>query len=136
MTFRKLLKEISIELKEAGIETADLDARVLIKFISKIDDTALFKNLDQTINKKAVSKIQALIKRRATFEPIAYLINQKEFYGLNFYVNNDVLIPRPESEWLVEKSIKYLEQSKNTLTAKVFFGRMNSIHSRNFSIWK
>ena len=109
MTYRKLLKEITIQLKEANIETADLDARVLIKHVLRISDTDLYKNFDQAVNKKAVSKIQELAVRRAKGEPIAYLTKNKEFFGLNFYVNENVLIPRPESEWLVEESIKYLE---------------------------
>lgn len=113
MTHRKLLKEISNEFKTANIESADLDARVLIKHVLQIDDTFLFKNFDQSVNKKAVLKIQELAKRRGQNEPIAYITKHKEFYGLNFYINNTVLIPRPESEELVEKSIKFLKSIKS-----------------------
>ena len=112
MTHRKLLKEISDELKKAGIESADLDARVLVKFVLKIDENVLFKNLDQTVNKKAASKIQELASRRTSYEPVAYLTKHKEFFNLNFYVNENVLIPRPETEYLVEESIKFLKSIK------------------------
>jgi release factor glutamine methyltransferase len=111
MTYRKLLKETTIKLKEANIETADLDAKVLLKHILKIDDTTLYKNFDQPVNKKAVSKIEELVERRANKEPIAYLIKNKEFFGLKFYINENVLIPRPESEYLIEESIKYVESN-------------------------
>lgn len=114
MTYRKLLKDISTQLKEAKIASADLDARVLMKHVLQIDDTTILKNLDQTINQKSVLKIQELIKRRAQNEPIAYLTKQKEFYGLNFFINNNVLVPRPETEFLVQEGLKFLQSTANS----------------------
>jgi len=111
MTTRHLFKEIVNTLKEAGIAGADLDARILLKQVLQIDDTDFFKTLDQSITDKKVSKIKELTQRRAQNEPMAYIIGKKEFFGLDFFVDKNCLIPRPETEWLVEKSIKYLESS-------------------------
>jgi len=56
-------------------------------------------------------KLTALIKRRKKGEPIAYILGYKYFYGLKFAVNRNVLVPRPESEWLVEQGVKYLKNN-------------------------
>lgn len=77
------------------------------KSVEKINRTWLYTNLDYELSKPEIKKYFLLVDRRLRGEPIAYIIGHKEFFGLDFFVNRQVLIPRPETEILVEKAIKY-----------------------------
>jgi len=108
MNLQNFFRESVDKLKKSS-PSAELDCQVLFSFILKKDRGWLFAHPDFEINPENENKINELLNRRLEGEPIAYLTNNKEFYGLDFYVDKRVLIPRPESEWLVERSIKYLE---------------------------
>lgn len=109
MTCRELLK-ISIDvLKKAGISSAVLDARILMKTVLNIDEAELIKTMNSPVSPASINKIKKLIARRAQNEPIAYIVGKKEFFGLDFTVNKNVLIPRPESEYLVERGIEFIK---------------------------
>ena len=73
-----------------------------------MDRAFLLAHLDKFLTAKQSKDFQKLIARRKKNEPIAYIINQKEFFGLNFYINRDVLIPRPETELIVENVINVI----------------------------
>ncbi len=90
-----------------------LDAEVLLAFILKTDKNFLYKNPNQTVKSERLKGYREIIGQRANFVPVAYLIRQKEFLGLLFYVNRSVLIPRPETEALVARAIQ-LARKKNT----------------------
>lgn len=95
-----------------GQASPELDARVIFEFVLDIDTAQFYKDSDSPISPTDIKKIEKLIARRAKNEPIAYLTRHKEFFGLDFYVDKNVLIPRPESEELVVKSIKFLKSIK------------------------
>ena len=65
------------------------------------------------LTQKEVNNIEELINRRLNYEPISYIINKKEFYGFNFYVDNNVLIPRPETEELIDLVLDYMKDKNN-----------------------
>lgn len=109
MTLRELIRLNSDILKKADIASANLDVRVLIKHVLNLDDVDLTKKSDELVSTDKTAEIDKLVLRRAKGEPIAYLTGHKEFYGLDFLVNCDVLIPRPESEWLVEKGTEFIK---------------------------
>jgi release factor glutamine methyltransferase len=90
------------ELKKAGIETAGLDSEILISFAEKIDRIRLVIDYDKELFPASIKKIKKIILRRAEREPLAYITGIKEFYSLDFMVNENVLIPRPETELLVD----------------------------------
>ena len=69
-------------------------------------------NLDEKISKKNISKFQKYLNRRSKNEPIAYILREKEFWSKKFYVNKDALIPRPETELLVDKLLKIYKDKK------------------------
>lgn len=94
----------------------DLDARVLIKDFLDIDDTVFYRDSDRELSTPQINQIKKLISRRAKGEPIAYIIGHKEFFGLDFYVNKNVLVPRPETEWLVERALEKLLVIGNQLS--------------------
>lgn len=93
-------------LRNAGIETAQLDAEVLLAYVLDIDRTSLYLNQEIALDTEKVSHFKSLIEKRLTHIPISYLTGHKEFMSLDFKVNENVLIPRPETEILTEYVIK------------------------------
>lgn len=112
MTIRQAAAFGAQKLKQAKIPSAILDAEVLLSYVLKKDKEFIFINPEFKLNQAQAKKYKWLIKRRAKFEPVAYLTGQKEFYGLNFLVNKNVLIPRPETELLVEEAINLVKKSE------------------------
>lgn len=92
-------------LKESQLST--LDSQILLSFVLQKPKEWLLAHDETLLNSKNFSKLEELAKRRSEHEPIAYITNQKEFYGRNFYISPDVLIPRPETEQLVEYCLNY-----------------------------
>lgn len=86
-----------------GIRTARLDAELLIAEVLGMDRLRLYLNLDRPLNETELTKARELVRRRATREPIAYILGHREFCSRSFEVNPTVLIPRPETELLVEQ---------------------------------
>jgi release factor glutamine methyltransferase len=94
------------KLKTANIETARLDAEVLLAHILHKDRFQLYLDTDEAINGDIESQYKALIGKRASRVPVSYLTGHKEFMSLDFIINENVLIPRPETEILVETVCK------------------------------
>ena len=92
-------------LRGAGSETARLDAEVLMAFILGTDRTALVARPERPVSEEAAERFEASVQRRASGEPVAYIRGLKEFFGLAFAVDARALIPRPETERLVELAI-------------------------------
>ena len=112
MTINQTLKNGIKKLKSAEDGSAILDAEVLLAFILKKDKEFLYTNPTTRPRKNQLKNFYKLIARRAKNEPVAYLTSQKEFYGLDFYVNKNVLIPRPATELLVEEALNYIKKIK------------------------
>jgi len=101
-------------LEKKGIESPRLNAEILLSEILNCKRLDLYLKFDQSLKELEISKYREWIKRRGLYEPIQYIIGKIEFFGLQFRVNSSVLIPRPETEILVEEVIKY-SKSKNGL---------------------
>ncbi len=97
-------------LSQKGIPNPRFDVEILIAFALKIDRLKVYLQFDRPLGPDELASIREFLKRRATFEPIQYITGQREFYGYRFKVNRDVLIPRPETEMLVEKAIEHLKK--------------------------
>ncbi len=106
------IRQASASLRGSGIDTARLDAMILLGYITKTPREDLLAHMDRSIKWRSYRKLQKALKKREHRYPVAYITSYKEFYGLNFRVTPDVLIPRPESETLVELAIKHAP--KNT----------------------
>lgn len=106
MRIRDLLKRGEKELK-ASSETALLDTEVLLSHVLKKSKEFLLSNRKDTVSKQDEKRFIRLLRKRRENMPIAYIVKSKEFYSLPFYVNQRVLIPRPETEELVD--LAYLE---------------------------
>ena len=89
-------------LVEAGSEEATLEAELLLAHALNTDRTHLYQRLRDQLAPKAESAFDVLLQRRLAHEPTAYILGHKEFYGLEFEVTPDAIIPRPETETLVE----------------------------------
>lgn len=96
-------------LEQVGISTSRLDAELLLAKVLGTDRLSLYKNPHRLLTSKEIREFQALLQRRSRREPLPYLLGEWEFYGRLFFVTPAVLIPRPETELLVEQSILLLQ---------------------------
>ena len=94
-------------LEKKGIESPRLNAELLLAEILECKRLDLYLKFDQPLKENEVDKYREWISRRGKFEPLQYITGKVEFYGLQFKVTRDVLIPRPETEILVEEIIKF-----------------------------
>ena len=102
-------------LKEKNIPTYILDTELILsKSLNKTREEILI-NLEQNINKKNLTDFNEYLIRRSKKEPIAYLFKEKEFWDKKFFVNKDTLIPRPETELLVEKLVTIFKKKRITI---------------------
>ncbi|MGQ9609494.1 MAG: peptide chain release factor N(5)-glutamine methyltransferase [bacterium] len=93
-------------LKDEGIENPQLDAEVILAHVLKIERISLYLDLRKLLEEALELKYKSLIEERLKHKPISYIIGHKEFMSLDFKVNQNVLIPRPETEILVETICK------------------------------
>ena len=108
MTLAEALAAARRRLRAAAIEEADLEAEVLLRHALGLgsDRAALFRRLDEVADPAAIASFDTFVERRLAHEPSAYITGRREFYGREFEVNDAVLIPRPETETLVEVAIE------------------------------
>ncbi len=96
--------------RKNGIPTPRLDAEVLLSEVLSVDRITLYTHFDQPLTEEERARYRALIKRRIGGEPVSYIRGKKEFWSLTFHVDRRVLIPRPETETVVEVVKKRLEE--------------------------
>ncbi len=99
-------------LKKKNIKTAHLDSELLLLKILRQDRRYMILNSKKILSKKYLYNFNNLINRRQKGEPVAYLTNYKEFWKENYFVNKDVLIPRPDTEILIEETLKMYGKEK------------------------
>lgn len=98
------------KLQAAGIEDPRREASSLLAFVLAKDAVFLFAHPEFTLSNDEIANFAAVVERRANREPFHYIVGEKEFYGLEFLVAPGVLIPRPETELLVEDAINFLSE--------------------------
>ena len=106
MYIEKILNEGIDILKENKISNPRLDSEILLSNSIRKDKKHIILNPKELLNLKQSEKFKNLIERRKKGEPVAYLINKKEFWKHEFFVNKDVLIPRPDTELIIEQVLK------------------------------
>jgi len=99
-----------------------LDAEVILSFTLNKPREFFYAHPEQQSSARQFTKYKKLVAKRAKHYPVAYITNNKEFFGLNFYVDKNVLIPRPETEILVEQTLNILQNNKNATIAEVGTG--------------
>ena len=116
-------------LKSNKIISYKIDAELLLCDTLNVTKEQLILNLQRVINYEDYNEFLLKIKRRNTNEPIAYILNKKEFWKNNFYVNKSVLIPRPETEHLVEEALKIISTNqKKAFRDRNWFRMFNYIY--------
>ena len=113
MKLQELIQNSKYELDSLNVEDADIKLKILIEYVFKISKEKLILKYKDEINNKKVEEFRKLLKKLENGIPIQYIINNQEFMGLNFYVDEDVLIPQPDTEVLVEEVIKYCNELRN-----------------------
>jgi len=119
---RQALARARKKLEEYGIEDSSLEAEILLRYILCVNRAVLLSGLDNDITGDQTVRLSNLIEKRAWGEPSAYITGHKEFYGLDFKVDRRVLIPRPETELLVEKALEFCGQNKVSAIADIGTG--------------
>ena len=112
MKLSEVIKIGSNLLKDKKIQSFILDSELLISKTLKKSREEILINLEKKISDKKIIKFKEYLERRSKNEPIAYILGEKEFWSKNFNVNKDTLIPRPETELLVEELIKIYNEKK------------------------
>ncbi|HLI81190.1 MAG TPA: peptide chain release factor N(5)-glutamine methyltransferase [Candidatus Binataceae bacterium] len=116
-----MLDEAADKLARAGVDTARLDAEVLLAHACGVLRAQLISGAFR-IDADAAEKFRRMVERRAAREPIAYIIGRKEFFSLDFEVTPAVLIPRPETEILVDAALKFLTTREHPLALDIGTG--------------
>ncbi len=114
MTVRDILNESTKALEAAYIPTARLDAEVLLAFCLGCDRLEFLKNPDLILTEKQLAGYRTLIARRLKSEPVAYIRGRKDFWTFSLEVNKDVLIPRPDTEIIVEEALNACRKIDST----------------------
>jgi release factor glutamine methyltransferase len=110
VTAGEALRKYTSILKQYGLDEAEEDARVLLCHVLGLTTAQLFAQSDRVLSAKEASLFEEFINKRLDKVPAAYLVKSRGFYGLDFYVDSRVLIPRPETEVLVDGAIKFSHQ--------------------------
>ncbi len=122
MTLKQAFSRARETLITNNIEDATLESELLLRYTLKISRVQLYLDLDYELSSKEEEAFWHLIERRLSGEPTAYITRHREFYGRDFYVDPSVLIPRPESELLVEKALKLAQHRTIPTIAEVGTG--------------
>ena len=112
MILENTIREAAKILKVNNIESHKLDAEVIMSNIMNVDREFLIINNNLNISKDIIKKYNLAIKRRIKSEPVAYITGKKEFWSENFVVSNATLVPRPETELMIYKIIKFFKNKK------------------------
>jgi release factor glutamine methyltransferase len=120
MTIREALAEGTASLAASGIETFGLDSSLLLAEVLNTSRSSLTAAGYDTVSQDALAAFRQLIKRRQSGECVAYILGRKEFYGLEFLVNPSVLVPRPDTETLVETALNQVTESKAAESGRPF----------------
>lgn len=109
-------------LRHAQIDTPELDMRLMLEQVLNCSRLDLSLKHSEFLSAENYASLITLLKRRLCFEPMAYLMGHKEFYGLTFVVNKDCLIPRPDTEIVVEHCLRLLKDKKEPVVFDVATG--------------
>jgi release factor glutamine methyltransferase len=117
MNLREALKEAVAELRGANVPSPVLAAELLLMYVADADRAWLYAHIDDSLDAAAAERYRALIARRSAGTPTQYLTGRQEFWGLELEVTSDVLIPRPETEHVIEVALARLgpERSREAL---------------------
>ena len=107
MNIQTAIKKAYFKLRKKNIISANLDSEILMSNVIKKDRNYIIMNLNKTLCKKDLNKFNHLVQQREKGKPVAYLTGKKDFWKYEFQVSKDTLIPRPDSELIVEQILEF-----------------------------
>lgn len=127
-------------LKESQIESYIIDAQLLLCKVMSVNKLYLIMNRNEEVTEKAEIEFDSLLNKRKNKMPVAYILNDVEFMGLNYYVKEGVLIPRPDTEILVEECISTIRDNDMTTVCDMCcgsgaIGLAIASHVENTKVW-
>ena len=122
MNIQSALLEANKILAKNNIKSSKLDSEILLSKVLKKDRKFIILNLDRILNNIHYKKFKDLVSQRSGRKPIAYLIGKKDFWKYEFYISNGTLIPRPETEIIVEESLKIFKHKSKLNVLEIGIG--------------
>ena len=122
MNIQSALIEANKILAKNNIKSSKLDSEILLSKVLKKDRKFIILNLDRILNNIHYKKFKDLVSQRSGRKPIAYLIGKKDFWKYEFYISNGTLIPRPETEIIVEESLKIFKHKSKLNVLEIGIG--------------
>lgn len=116
MKLKEVLDKTTAFFKDKKIETPRLDAELLFAHFLKLERIQLYMKFDQPLSETELAGLRELVRRRVQGEPVAYILGYRDFYGYRFEVNSSTLIPRPETEHIVEEVVKWVSDKDKPVT--------------------
>lgn len=110
MILKEVLEKSTHFLQSKGSESPRLDAELLLGYGLGLERIQLYLQFERPLTEEELALCRALIQRRGQGEPVAYILGYKDFYNLRFAVNSDVLVPRPDTETLIETALDWLKE--------------------------
>ncbi len=135
-TLLKLLRWITSFFREKGIDSSRLDAELLIADVLKLDRVGIYLNYDRPLTATELATIKPLVKRRGQREPLQYLLGHTEFWSLDFKVSPAVLIPRADTEILVEEALAKADETGELLDIGTGSGAVALSFAHEKSHWQ
>ena len=105
MILSEALQSLTQKLRRAEIADASVEAELLLGHVLGMSKTGLYTEPEMSLTSAETERLRHLVRRRLDREPAAYILGHCEFYGIDFYVESHALIPRPETELLVEEAV-------------------------------
>ena len=130
-TIQKLLNWVTEYLTEKGIDSPRLSAELLLSHILRLKRIELYTQFDKAVSKQQLDKLHDLVKRAGQNEPIAYLVGKTEFYSLELNITPDCMIPRPETELLIEHTIEFLRTPPLRVAGRTRPGKQPAVSLSN-----
>ncbi|MBT3312953.1 MAG: peptide chain release factor N(5)-glutamine methyltransferase [Desulfobacterales bacterium] len=118
-TILKILEWTTSFFKSYDIDSSRVTAEILLAYVLKIERIDLYLQYDQPLNRDELEMFKELIKRRAGREPVEYIVGSRGFWSLDMTVTNDVLIPRQDTETLVEEALSFIPEEKKEVPRRI-----------------
>ena len=136
MTYRETVNLGETVLSMADIAEAKTDAWLLLEMVCKIDRSFYYLHMEEDMPEEQMSEYQIALRKRAEHVPLQYIVGETEFMGLKFKVNSSVLIPRQDTETLVEEALKVVRPGMRVLDLCTGSGCVIVSILHNVSMWR
>lgn len=119
MTIKDIIEKTTQHFKQKGFASARLDAELLFGYALNMRRIELYLHFEKPLSEAELEKCRDVVRKRSAGEPVAYITGQREFYKATFLVGPGVLIPRPETELLVEEAVEWVKKNHPNSNVKI-----------------